>query len=171
MGSNRLIRLLLIAGLAAGAALALVYRDRFDGAALESWVQSAGIAAPLLFMLIYALAAVLFLPGSVLTLAGGALFGPVLGTFYNLTGGTLGAMLAFLIARYLFSDFVARKAGGRVPMRELRNGSRPLETAFTSRSISGIARAAAGAPLPGRASTERSRDAASARKTMACPVE
>ena len=100
--------------LAAGVALALVYRGRFDAAALQSRVQEAGIAAPLLFMLIYALAAVLFLPGSVLTLAGGALFGPVLGTLYNLSGATAGAAMAFLFARYLASDWVARKAGGRV---------------------------------------------------------
>jgi uncharacterized membrane protein YdjX (TVP38/TMEM64 family) len=114
VNTNRLIRILLILALAAGVTLALLYRDRFDAAAIQSWVQEAGIAAPLLFMLIYAFAAVLFLPGWVLTLAGGALFGPVLGTFYNLTGATLGASLAFLIARYLASDWVARKAGGRV---------------------------------------------------------
>ena len=114
MNTNRLIRIVLILTLAAGVTLALLYRGRFDAAALQSWVQGAGIAAPLLFMLIYAVATVLFLPGSVLTLAGGALFGPVLGTFYNLTGATLGATLAFLIARYLASDWVAGKAGGRV---------------------------------------------------------
>jgi uncharacterized membrane protein YdjX (TVP38/TMEM64 family)/rhodanese-related sulfurtransferase len=66
------------------------------------------------------LAAVLFLPGSVMTLAGGALFGPVLGTLYNLTGATLGATLAFLIARHLDSGWVVRKAGGRV--RQLADG-------------------------------------------------
>lgn len=114
VNTNRLIRIVLILALAAGVTLALLYRGRFDAAALRSWVQGAGIAAPLLFMLIYAFATVLFLPGSVLTLAGGALFGPVLGTFYNLTGATLGAALAFLIARYLASDWVAGKAGGRV---------------------------------------------------------
>ena len=38
----------------------------------------------------------------------------MLGTVYNLTGATLGAALAFLIARYLASDRVARKTGGRV---------------------------------------------------------
>jgi uncharacterized membrane protein YdjX (TVP38/TMEM64 family) len=114
MNTNRLMRILLILTLVAGVALAVLYRNRFDVAALQSWLQEAGIVAPLLFMLIYALAAVLFLPGAVLTLAGGALFGPVLGTFYNLTGATLGATLAFLIARYLASDWVARTAGGRV---------------------------------------------------------
>jgi len=67
-----------------------------------------------LFMSVFALATILFLPGSILTLAGGALFGPVWGTFYNLTGATLGATLAFLAARYLASDWVSRRAGGRL---------------------------------------------------------
>ncbi len=120
MNNNRLIRVLLLLGLLAGAVLAIIYRDQFDGAALEAWIRDAGPAAPLLFMLVYAVAAVLFLPGSVLTLAGGALFGPVLGTLYNLTGATLGATLAFLIARYLASDWVAAKTGGRV--KQLING-------------------------------------------------
>jgi len=114
MNNNRLIRILLLLGLVAGSVLAVLYRDRFDAAALETWIRDAGVIAPLLFMLLYALAAVLFLPGSVITLAGGALFGPILGTFYNLTGATLGATLAFLIARYLASDWVAARAGGRV---------------------------------------------------------
>jgi len=120
MNNNRLIRGLLILGLVTGVALAVLYRDQFDGAALEAWIRDAGPVAPLLFMLVYALAAVLFLPGSVITLAGGALFGPVLGTFYNLTGATLGATLAFLVARYLASDWVAEKTGGRV--KQLING-------------------------------------------------
>jgi uncharacterized membrane protein YdjX (TVP38/TMEM64 family)/rhodanese-related sulfurtransferase len=120
MNNNRLIRILLIIGLMAGVALAIIYRDQFDGAALEAWIRDAGPVAPLLFMLVYALAAVLFLPGSVITLAGGALFGPLLGTFYNLTGATLGATLAFLVARYLASDWVAEKTGGRV--KQLING-------------------------------------------------
>jgi len=120
MNNNRLIRIILFIGLLVAVTLAIIYRDQFDVAALEVWVRDAGPVAPLLFMLIYALAAVLFLPGSVLTLAGGALFGPVLGTFYNLTGATLGATLAFLIARYLASDWVADKTGGRV--KQLING-------------------------------------------------
>ena len=112
--NSRLIRIGLLLVLVTGIAMAVAYRDRFDVAALERWIQDAGIWAPLLFMAVYAIAAVLFLPGSVLTLAGGALFGPVLGTFYNLTGATIGATLAFLIARYLASDWVADKAGGRL---------------------------------------------------------
>ena len=105
-------RLLLALALAAGIALALIYREHLDAAALTDWVAAAGAAGPLVFMAVYALATVLFLPGSLLTLAGGALFGPVWGTFYNLTGATLGAALAFLIARYLAADWVQARAGG-----------------------------------------------------------
>ena len=120
MNNNRLMRFILFLGLFATVTLAIIYRDQFDAVALESWVRDAGPVAPLLFILIYALAAVLFLPGSAFTLAGGALFGPVLGTFYNLTGATLGATLAFLIARYLAADWVTNKTGGRV--KQLING-------------------------------------------------
>lgn len=110
----RLMRFTLMAALLAGIAVAVAHREQFSATALQSWVQDAGVAAPLVFMMLYAAATVLFLPGSVLTITGGALFGPVWGTFYSLTGATLGATLAFLVARYLASDWVARKAGGRL---------------------------------------------------------
>jgi uncharacterized membrane protein YdjX (TVP38/TMEM64 family) len=60
------------------------------------------------------LGTVLFVPGAAFGLAGGALFGPSLGSIINLNGATLGATLAFLIARYLAADWVSRKAGGRL---------------------------------------------------------
>ena len=120
MNNNRLIRMLLVTGLIAGVSLAIVYRDHFDSVALEAWVNDAGVLAPIVFILIYTLATILFLPGSVITLAGGALFGPVLGTLLNMIGATLGAAFAFLISRYLASDWIADKAGGRV--KQLING-------------------------------------------------
>lgn len=110
----KLIRFALFAALLAGIAVATVYREQFSVTALQTWMQDAGAAAPLVFMALYAAATVLFLPGSILTITGGVLFGPVWGTFYSLTGATLGATLAFLVARYLASDWVARKAGGRL---------------------------------------------------------
>lgn len=110
----KLVRFGLVAVLLTGIALAAVYREQFSATALQSWMHDAGVAAPLIFMALYAAATVLFLPGSLLTITGGALFGPVWGTFYSLTGATLGATLAFLVARYLASDWVARKAGGRL---------------------------------------------------------
>ncbi len=113
-------RILLLVIVVAGIAVAFIYRDQFDAAALEKWVENAGMAGPLVFMGVYVVATVFFLPGSVLTLAGGALFGPVLGTIYNLTGATIGAVLAFLIARYLASDWAEQKTGGR--LKQLKQG-------------------------------------------------
>lgn len=108
------VRWLLGLALVSVIGLAVAWRDRFDVAALQTWVESAGWAAPLVFIALYAAATVLFLPGSVITLAGGVLFGPVWGTLWSLTGATLGAALAFLIARYLGGDWIARRAGPRL---------------------------------------------------------
>jgi len=91
-----------------------------DIAAIVQRIGELGPLAWLAFMALYAIATVLFLPGSVLTLAGGSLFGPVLGTFVNLTGATLGAVLAFLLSRYLASDWVEQKTGGR--LKQLKQG-------------------------------------------------
>ncbi len=112
--NKTILRILLGLVLLAAVGAAVALREHFDVTALQAWVEGAGAAGPLVFMALYALATVLFLPGSVLTLAGGALFGPVWGTLWNLTGATLGASLAFLIARYLGADWVTRRAGPRL---------------------------------------------------------
>jgi len=116
--NKHLQRIVLALALLAAIALAFAYREQIDVHTLNTWVAGAGAAGPLIFMAFYALASVLFLPGSILTLAGGVLFGPLWGTLYNLTGATLGAALSFLIARHLASDWVQAKvrdsAGGRV---------------------------------------------------------
>ena len=117
---NKLLKWLLLLLIAAGIGAVIVYRDQLDADALQSWIEGAGAAAPLLFMLVYIVGTVFFFPGSVLTLLGGALFGPVLGTFYNLTAATIGAMLSFLVARYLASDWVMNKTGGR--LKQLMDG-------------------------------------------------
>jgi uncharacterized membrane protein YdjX (TVP38/TMEM64 family) len=63
---------------------------------------------------LFAIGTAVFLPGSLFALAGGALFGPVWGAILNLIGATFGASLAFVIARYLAGDWVARKSGGHL---------------------------------------------------------
>jgi uncharacterized membrane protein YdjX (TVP38/TMEM64 family) len=114
MGTDTRRRILVACVLCTGIAAAVVWRDRISIETLTTWVAQAGWIAPLVFIAGYAIATVFFLPGLVFTLAGGALFGPVYGTLYNLTGATLGATLAFLTARYLTRDWVARRAGGRL---------------------------------------------------------
>jgi uncharacterized membrane protein YdjX (TVP38/TMEM64 family) len=112
MNRAQLARIASLAALAAALAAAFVYRDRFDVTALDAWVARAGAAGPLVFIALYALATVLMLPGALITLAGGALFGPLWGTLYSLAGATLGATAAFVIARTLAADWVARRARG-----------------------------------------------------------
>lgn len=114
------LRLGAAAALIAAIGVAIASRDQLDPAALEAWIEGFGIAAPLVFIGAYAVASVLFLPGMVMTLAGGALFGPAWGTLINLSGATVGAVLAFLIARHLGADWVTRRLGGR--LRQLVNG-------------------------------------------------
>jgi len=76
--------------------------------ALE-WVGSLGAWGPLIFIALYILACVLFLPGSILTLGGGVLFGVVKGSIIVSIAATLGATCAFLVGRYLARDWVAKK--------------------------------------------------------------
>ena len=112
MKAANIIRIIVFVFLIAGIATAVTYRKQFDVDVLGDWLAGAGVMAPLLFIGIYAISTVLLIPGSVLTIAGGVLFGPIWGTFYNLTGATIGATMAFLIARYLTSNLVSRKTGG-----------------------------------------------------------
>lgn len=107
-------RLLLFAAIAGAVLWAALQRDRFDPAALDSWLVGFGFWAPLAFAVLFAAGTVAFVPGSVFTLTGGALFGTVWGAVLALFGATLGASIAFLVARYIAGDWVARKAAGRL---------------------------------------------------------
>lgn len=102
----------MLAALLAGIALAIAYRDALAPERLEAFVVDLGYWAPGAYMAIYVAATVLFLPGSAITLAGGALFGPVWGALYVLLGSVTGATLAFLIARYLTGEWVQRRSSG-----------------------------------------------------------
>ncbi len=114
-------RLLLLFVLLAGIGALIVWHDRLNVEQVRAWMTNAGPAAPALFIVVYAIATVFMIPGSALTLAGGALFGPLLGAACNLGGASLGAGLAFLVARYLGADWVERKTrGGR--LQRLREG-------------------------------------------------
>lgn len=84
-------------------------------ARLRDYVEDFGPAAPLVFIVGYAVATVAFLPGTPLTLLAGLAFGPVMGTIYAVTGATIGLTLAFLVARYaargLVASWVRRMSG------------------------------------------------------------
>jgi uncharacterized membrane protein YdjX (TVP38/TMEM64 family) len=111
---NLIFRSFLVVALAAAIIWLGLHRELLQPATIERELQRFGGWAPLLFLVLYALATVLFVPGSVLTVAGGALFGPIWGTLWSLTGATLGATLAFMIARYMASDWVVARSGQRL---------------------------------------------------------
>lgn len=106
--------------LAAAAAWLLTHREMIDLGTIEPALRSLGIWAPVGFVVVYAIGTVLFFSGALLSLAGGALFGPIWGTVWNLLGATLGATLAFLLARSIAGEWVARRLGGR--LRRLVDG-------------------------------------------------
>lgn len=107
-------RPLLLAAIIAAATAAVFYSDGLDAEALDAWLSGLGVWAPVAFVLFYASGTVIFLPGSIFALVGGALFGPVWGTALNLLAATAGASAAFLVARHVAQDWAMRKAGGRL---------------------------------------------------------
>lgn len=80
-------------------------------AALRDWIGTLGAWGPLVFMLIYIAATVAAIPGSALTIAGGALFGSFWGVIVTLHAAVIGASLAFLVSRYFAREAVVKWLG------------------------------------------------------------
>lgn len=74
-----------------------------------AWVEGLGLWGPVVFIAGYAVATVGFVPGSLLTLAAGAIFGLGKGTLFVFFGSTIGASASFLIARYLARGAIERR--------------------------------------------------------------
>lgn len=77
-----------------------------------AWIDSLGVVGGIAFMSIYVVATVGFLPGSILTLGAGVVFGVGLGAVYVFLGATAGAIAAFLVGRYLARDWVSTRIAG-----------------------------------------------------------
>ncbi len=98
-------------------------RDR-----LLAFTEANYAAAVALFISAYCLVVAASLPGAaIMTLAGGFLFGSLLGTLYVNLGATAGATAAFLVARYLLRDWVEAKFGNRLA---------PIQQGFASNAFS-----------------------------------
>lgn len=110
MNRNRILRLivfLLILG--TGVFLFLRFDIPMLLRTVMSWIESQGVAGALVFVAIYIVATVFFIPGSILTLGAGAVYGVVMGTVWVSIASTLGAFAAFLTGRYVARDWVAAK--------------------------------------------------------------
>jgi len=75
-------------------------------------IEAYGALAPVVYIAAYVLAVVFFVPGLPMTLVGGLVFGPIRGTVYVWIGATIGAALAFLVARYALRTTVERWVAG-----------------------------------------------------------
>ncbi|MFH1059411.1 MAG: TVP38/TMEM64 family protein [Pseudomonadota bacterium] len=93
--------ILLIAAVAAVMVLAWTFDIGAKIRALQGWIAGLGAWGPLVFVLLYALASLLALPGVAMTALAGGLFGSLWGIVAVSCGATLGAALAFLAARYI----------------------------------------------------------------------
>ena len=82
--------------------------------ALGSFLEAAGLWAPVLYMMIYAVGVCLFLPGTLLTGLGAAIFGAYWGFLYVWIGAMMGASAAFFIGRTLGRDFAASLIGNKL---------------------------------------------------------
>jgi uncharacterized membrane protein YdjX (TVP38/TMEM64 family) len=89
-------------------------RDFFTQQALGQFLDRAGFWAPLVFILVYAAAVCMFVPGSVVTALGAALFGPYWGFLYVYAGAMIGSSVAFWIGRTLGREFAASLIGDRL---------------------------------------------------------
>ncbi len=76
------------------------------------WVDSLGAVGAIAFMIIYIVATVAFLPGSILTLGAGVVFGVIQGSIYVFIGATIGATCAFLVGRYFARGWISKKIAG-----------------------------------------------------------
>ena len=100
---------------AIAAVVLLVYWGRAAGTWLHGfalWVEGLGVWGPVAFILGYIAATVAFVPGLILTLAAGALFGLARGVAYVFIAATLGSAAAFLLARYVARRAIERRIEG-----------------------------------------------------------
>ena len=89
---------------------------------LKDWINSYGALGPIVYILLYIVACLFFLPGLPITVLGGIVFGPVWGTVYTVIGAGLGLSAAFLTARYVFRGLIEKKFSGSPLFQKLDEG-------------------------------------------------
>ena len=109
---NSIIKILIAVGIVAVVYLVLRHYGITDDIRLENvpkiktWVTSFGRIAPLVYVGLYLVSTVFFLPGTPVTVLAGFIFGPLWGVFYASVASIISVSIAFLIARYVARDLV-----------------------------------------------------------------
>ena len=107
-----------------GAIIAIIVLSRVFGlgerlGALRDWIVTLGHWGPVVYVVLYVAATVAAVPGLAITVAAGALFGSLWGVVIVSVASTLGASLAFVIARYFARDAAGRWLGRNEKFRQL----------------------------------------------------
>ena len=115
--SKAIVKALILAAFIVGAIVLVRFtpvKGYLTAEQLGRFLDTAGLWAPLVFILIYTVGVCLFVPGTFLTGLGAAIFGPYLGFIYVWLGAMLGASAAFIIGRTLGREFAASLVGDRL---------------------------------------------------------
>ncbi len=91
---------------------------------IQLWLKEAGILAPVIYIILYVIFTILIIPSTTLNLAGGAIFGPWLGTFWTAVAAIIAAVVSFAFTRTIGREWAAKKLAGRWQAMdaELRQG-------------------------------------------------
>ncbi|WP_054871225.1 MULTISPECIES: TVP38/TMEM64 family protein [Caloranaerobacter] len=89
---------------------------------LKAWINSYGVIGPIIYIILYIVACLFFLPGLPIAVLAGLAFGPVMGAVYASIGSTLGASAAFLVARYAARDMVESWVEGNEQFKKIDEG-------------------------------------------------
>jgi uncharacterized membrane protein YdjX (TVP38/TMEM64 family) len=132
------LRLAALAGALALFVSLLALSGSLSAERVRDWVDGYGAAGPLVFIAVSASLTVVLFPGPVLAGASGLLFGTALGTPVSIVSATLGATLAFSIARWWAHDAVVALAGPRVRALRAWVGRRGFLTVLYARIAPGV---------------------------------
>ena len=133
----RLGGLVLFAALGFGLAVALLGRSAED---VRRTVADAGAWAPVLYVVLVTVLTCAFFPFPLMAAAGGLVFGVAEGTALSVLGGTLGALLAFVLARTVAGDAVAGLAGERLERLQRAVERRGFVAVLYARIFPGVPR-------------------------------
>ncbi|MEX2445260.1 MAG: rhodanese-like domain-containing protein [Alkalispirochaeta sp.] len=98
----------------------LISMDRINE--LQMWIEGFGLMGPVVFILLFIVACIFFLPGGPFGIIAGIIFGPIFGTIWASIGSTIGASLAFLLGRYAFRGFAENLVAKNPKLKKIDDG-------------------------------------------------
>jgi uncharacterized membrane protein YdjX (TVP38/TMEM64 family) len=133
-----LLRVGLLVALIATAFVAIASSGKLSAQRVQDWIDGYGVAGPLVFIVVSSLLTPALFPGPLLAGASGLLFGTWLGTPISIISATLGAVIAFAIARWLAHDAVVELQGRRLTALRAWIGRRGFLSVLYARIVPGV---------------------------------